>query len=233
MHIAICDDNVADRKQTERLMGREADKWINEGNPLYIYTYGSLESLVANFMKFDAVFIDITQSNEMGTLEAVDYLKKQGLESNYIITSSTIDENTEGLPDMVDVLCKPFSNAGLHEILTIIDARRDPFDSRIELRGEHETVYAKEDDILYAEKDGFKCIVTLNDGSKLEVHDSLKVFYDEIIDLHDCYEYANGKYIVNAHHIVSFEKGKLTMTDGSLISVSFGNKKYIKKIMAE
>ena len=26
MHIAICDDNIADRKQTERLLGRESDR---------------------------------------------------------------------------------------------------------------------------------------------------------------------------------------------------------------
>ena len=28
MHIAVCDDDIAQRKQTERLLGREADKWI-------------------------------------------------------------------------------------------------------------------------------------------------------------------------------------------------------------
>ena len=28
MYIAICDDNIADRKQMERLLMREADKYI-------------------------------------------------------------------------------------------------------------------------------------------------------------------------------------------------------------
>ena len=36
MHIAICDDNIADRKQTERLLKREADKMRAEGEMLYI-----------------------------------------------------------------------------------------------------------------------------------------------------------------------------------------------------
>lgn len=39
MHIAVCDDDIAQRKQTERLLGREADKWIAEGDQVYTYSY--------------------------------------------------------------------------------------------------------------------------------------------------------------------------------------------------
>lgn len=57
MHIAVCDDDIAQRKQTERLLGRETDKWIVEGDQVYTYSYGSEESLLDNFMQFDAIFL--------------------------------------------------------------------------------------------------------------------------------------------------------------------------------
>ena len=38
MHIAICDDNVADRKQLERLLKRESDK-----RAPFILTYAKLK----------------------------------------------------------------------------------------------------------------------------------------------------------------------------------------------
>ncbi len=36
MHLAVCDDNIADRKQTERLLGRESDQRINSTGVLYV-----------------------------------------------------------------------------------------------------------------------------------------------------------------------------------------------------
>ena len=36
MHIAICDDNIADRKHLERLLSRESDKRMGTPNLLWI-----------------------------------------------------------------------------------------------------------------------------------------------------------------------------------------------------
>lgn len=46
MHIAICDDNVADRKQLERLLKRESDKQYGIREPFYIDSYGNAEALM-------------------------------------------------------------------------------------------------------------------------------------------------------------------------------------------
>ena len=40
MHIAICDDNIADRKHLERLLSRESDKRMGTPNLLYVDSYG-------------------------------------------------------------------------------------------------------------------------------------------------------------------------------------------------
>ncbi len=36
MHLAICDDHMADRKQMERLLGRESDRRMNTTGVLYV-----------------------------------------------------------------------------------------------------------------------------------------------------------------------------------------------------
>ena len=36
MHVAICDDNVADRKHLERLLSREADKKAGTSDNIFV-----------------------------------------------------------------------------------------------------------------------------------------------------------------------------------------------------
>ena len=44
MHLAVCDDHLVDRKQMERLLGRESDRRIHTTGVLYIDSFGSQES---------------------------------------------------------------------------------------------------------------------------------------------------------------------------------------------
>ena len=46
MHVALCDDNTADRKQSERLLQRESLNRISVTGPLYVDSYGNAESLL-------------------------------------------------------------------------------------------------------------------------------------------------------------------------------------------
>ena len=56
MHIAVCDDNGADRKQLERLLSRESDKRMETTGNLYVTSYGNPESLLQNPRQFDVFF---------------------------------------------------------------------------------------------------------------------------------------------------------------------------------
>ena len=60
MHIAICDDNIADRKQSERLLSRESDKRIHTTGNLYVDSYGNVEALLKSPQRYDLFFIDMT-----------------------------------------------------------------------------------------------------------------------------------------------------------------------------
>ena len=47
MHIAVCDDNVADRKQLERLLKRESDKRAASTGIIYTDSFGNSTSLLS------------------------------------------------------------------------------------------------------------------------------------------------------------------------------------------
>ena len=59
MHLAICDDHMADRKQMERLLGRESDRRLNTTGVLYVDSFGSKESILTTPMIYDAIFMDM------------------------------------------------------------------------------------------------------------------------------------------------------------------------------
>ena len=53
MHLAICDDHMADRKQMERLLGRESDRRLNTTGVLYVDSFGSKESILVTPMIYE------------------------------------------------------------------------------------------------------------------------------------------------------------------------------------
>ena len=53
MHLAVCDDNIADRKQMERLLGRESDRRLNTTGILYMDSFGNKEAILTTPMIYD------------------------------------------------------------------------------------------------------------------------------------------------------------------------------------
>ena len=66
MHIAVCDDNIADRKQMERLLGRASDRRLHTTGVLYIDSYGNVEAALRPPMLYDAFFLAIANSPGKG-----------------------------------------------------------------------------------------------------------------------------------------------------------------------
>ena len=58
MHIAICDDIIADRKQLERLLSRESDRRIKTTGNLYLESFGGIAALTHATMINDLFVID-------------------------------------------------------------------------------------------------------------------------------------------------------------------------------
>lgn len=231
MHIAVCDDNIADRKQMERLMGREADKWIAAGDPLYSFSYGSASSLFDNFMQFDAVFIDMKETEGISTKDVLDKLYELGAMGLMVIMDE--QENYPDLGEKVVFLPKPIQPAGLHETLVKAKENAGTHENLIELRGEEATLYVKEREIIRSEQNGHYTTVYLTEGRSIKFHGQAYTLYEEVADLHPEFVMPGSKTMINIRHVTHLSTFKAFLDDGSSFLVSGSIMKYIRKIMAD
>ncbi len=182
MHIAICDDNIADRKQLERLLKRESDNRRGDGEPFYIDGYGNPESLMRSPMLYEAFFIDMTKEKKNGYDIAMDLIH-MGVTVPIVLCISTIQYQEMDLPDNCFCLAKPIRVDELRAILNTILTVNSNKIPHIELRAKEETLYVLEQDIMYICADGRHIHVYLQDGKVVEVAETLTSFYEEISHL--------------------------------------------------
>ena len=199
MHIAICDDNIADRKQLERLLKRESDKLGDTREPFYIDGYGNPEMVMGSPMLYSAFFIDMTASTKNGYEIAMDLIHI-GVTVPIILCISKINYKEFDLPDNCYFLQKPILLEELNNILQIILNAFDNKVPHIEIRTEKETLYALENDIMYIVSDGHFSKIHLKDETVLEVADSIENFYEENQQM-TCFLPVSYKTIVNVAYI--------------------------------
>lgn len=169
MHIAVCDDNVADRKQLERLLKRESDKRAASTGIIYTDSFGNSTALLSNPMQYDAFYIDMCLTEGTTGTDVVNALTAQGVNAPIILCCSKINYREQTYPENVIFLDKPIKVAELAQSIDHaleIMAKAVPL---IELREDEDTIYVTEPDILYAEEEGRNVIVTLKDGRTVKV----------------------------------------------------------------
>ncbi len=167
MHLAICDDNIAHRKQTERLLERESDRRIAQGRAFYVESFGSASSLLYAPRIFDALFLDLTAPGA-DALEVVRRLRADGSDIPVIFCCST--HNYREMPDLPSncfFLDKPLLVAELSAMIDQVITIRDSRVHTIEFRNHTETFYLTEPEILWAVpcEDGRHVSIHLTDGT--------------------------------------------------------------------
>ena len=90
MHLAVCDDNIADRKQTERLLGRESDRRINTTGVLYVDSFGNRNAILSTPMIYDGLFMDMVEDG-CNAAEIARELRKAGSRLPIIFCCSKIN----------------------------------------------------------------------------------------------------------------------------------------------
>lgn len=177
MHIAVCDDNIADRIQTERLLGRESDAHINTTGNFYIDSYGNVEAIMRSPMIYDLFLIDLNDLDEskINGAELAYQLIDLGVTAPIVLCSSVIDYEAfvKGHPhktyDNLIYLKKPLIKADLHDVLEnalAIKAKEVP---RLEFRDESTTLYVTEDEILYGYREGNYMHILTTDKREVSV----------------------------------------------------------------
>lgn len=228
MHIAICDDNVADRKQLERLLQRESDKQYGIREPFYIDSYGNAQALMRSPMLYDAFFIDMTASSKNGYEVAMELIHA-GVTVPIVLCISTINYRDFNLPDNCHFLEKAIRLNELCDMLDMLITACDNKTPHIEIRTESDTHYVSEKDIMYAVQ-GAHTLIYLSDDRILEINDTLANFYDEIRNML-CFFPVSYKAIVNAAYVSQISPCSIQTKNGRKFFLHPAFHKYAKHIM--
>ena len=214
MHIAICDDNVADRKQLERLLKRESDKRASTTGILYADSYGNASALLANPMQYDAFYIDVCKTEGITGNEIVRQLLAKGVNAPIVLCCSAINYREDSFPENVIFLDKPIKTADLSLSIDHAQKIKDQAKPMIELRDDKVTFYVSEPDILYAIEESETTFVTLTDGKKVHISGTALNFFSQV-ESYPVFLAPTPKSVVNGRHIEKFAFRKIIMDDGT------------------
>lgn len=213
MHIAICDDNVADRKQLERLLKRESEKRASISGVFYVDSFGHSDKLLNNPMQYDVFFIDMCKGNITG-IDVLNSLKALVSTAPVVLCSSEINYREYDTCDRVLFLDKPIRTSELSGILDKAQELANAAEPVIELREEQKTYYVKEEDIMYAVKSGRNMIITLANSQQVIVATSPLNLYSQL-ETHKTFFAPSPKTILNGRHIDKILFHRIIMRDGA------------------
>lgn len=176
MHLAICDDNIADRKQMERLLGRESDRRIHTSGVFYVDSYGNKDAILSTPMIYDGIFIDMSQ-NGQDAVEIACGLRENSENLSVVFCCSTYDyRKLPGLPKGSLFLDKPIQTGELTKMCDELLSRLDSLEERLEYRTVTETLYLEEGEILHALPEERFVRLHLQDGRAYQITGDMASF---------------------------------------------------------
>lgn len=206
---------MADRKQMERLLGRESDKRIPTTGVLYIDSYGNKEAILTTPMIYDALFLDMCADGS-DSIELANALREAGYALPIIFCSSKTNyRSSAGLPANCFFLDKPINPDKLSSMIDTLLAITKKQIQKIEFRSLTETFYLTEDDIMYASPEGRTTILRLMDGQE-------RLAASELVNLAFSLGFEKNSKILNhplwgSGTIRINRSGKLILIDSALI----------------
>ena len=236
MHIAICDDNVADRKQMERLLARESDKRKGDTGVFYVSSFGNPEVLGKSPMQYNLFFIDMVAEEPDGLAFAME-LVRAGVAAPIVLCVSSVDYESlyrqlDHPPENISFIEKPIRTAELSFLLDDAIARQAELPPVIELRTEKETLYLQEKDIVCACNVARFVEVSLADGRVIQITDTLANFYDQVF-VYSAFFMISKKAFINVNYIDKCTLLKVTLQNGRSLMVSpefsLDLKKYLRQ----
>lgn len=218
MHIAICDDNMADRHQLERLLKRESDRRSGTTGILYADSFGNAQALLHNPMQYDVFYIDVCAAGETAGRKIVDELTALGIHAPIVMCCSAVNYREQKFPGNVLFLDKPIRAEDLSRSIDHALQLKQQAPAMIELREDKDTLYVTEEKIVYAVESARHVTVTLTDGRKIITNTTAENLFGQI-EKHPVFFAPTAKVIVNARYIEKLGFHKITMRDKTVFKV--------------
>lgn len=220
MHVAICDDNVADRRHMERLLSRESDKRAGTPNILYIDSYGDKDHFLRTPLKYNIVFMDMT-AREGLVEEILAGLEEQGYHAPLVLYSSTVDYTAiPNLPDYVVHAKKPYLPEPLPELLALGD--RNVLGNVVTIQVHQKTVlqHVPKNEIMYAVPDSTgRYSLYLTNNTAVEIDEDISMLR-HIFEPFDELCLVNKTCFANFRYVSEVLPLSLFMQDYHKISIS-------------
>ena len=219
MHVAICDDNVADRKHLERLLSRESDKRAGTPNILYVDSYGEKMHFLANPLKYNLIFMDM--SSEPGIVEfSLEHLEEMGYHPPLALYSDKIDYTAlPNLPDYVVHARKPYIPDPLPEFLALGDANVSGHVVSISVHKNSVLIHVPKYMILYALEGARTCTLYLTDNTTIDVDEKIDELR-QIFEPYEEFERVNKNSIANFKYVNTVTPVALVMQDNKELKIS-------------
>ncbi len=219
MYIAVLADNIADRKQTERLLGRANDVLANETGTLYIDSYGDAQSLMRAPMKYELFFLDIYGAEDHGR-SVIDALKSANVPGKIaLVLPEDIPFSYQNAIEGLLTIQKPLITTTLHQLIK--DAHKEQIQTvvpKVEIRSENETYYVPLEQIIYAQEINHFVYVHLDNGSTLTMLGEIRDFY-RWVNNHKEFVHIKKDTVLNLNHVISSSKKEYHMSNGEVITL--------------
>lgn len=227
MHIAVCMDDAADRKQLERLLGRSADARLRRDSsiPFYIQSYGSIEAILSRPFMYDLFFIDILKCT-MDSVQLIHELRNRGVTAVIVLCPDKVDLSDRlTKEDNCLILRQPILVRELDEVMDIAVEYVKNKVPRLSVRTGSDTVYLTQDEFLFAQKNKDSITVFAADGRNITVKESLKNFYERAV-IFEKIKPVSDTMIVNSDYVESTGFASVTLKDHRKYRAS---RNYLKK----
>lgn len=229
MHIAVYDDNIADRKQLERLLGRESDKRIKTTGNLYIDSHGNFESLLHAPMQYELFFVDCHTTDKNG-MDVARMLRKSGVTAPIVMCSGETDYTAfSAAPELLLHIKKPIQKEALSAIIDEALEIHTHVERPITIQGEKETIYLHERDILYANEYNHTMHIHTASG---KVHSMLGRVLDLIVTLeeHPHFYRTEKACIINLTHVSEVRFGKIVFDTQEKLNFPFWQTEHVRRL---
>ncbi len=233
IYIAICDNNIADRKQLERLLEREKDKRLRENyDVLYIDSFGSEDALMTTPVKYDIFFVDLTKGASNG-MDIAKKIRARGIGSPIVLCESTVSYNSYvNAPEDIIYIEKPVNPGQISHLIDVAGEWVKKKSPLIEVRCKDSTRFIRHDELVRAYPLGkFSTRLCLSGQEFIDMADSISSLSKQC-RTYNCFIYCK-KEIVNIYHIRSADNNTFRLSNGDTVSYSRLQRNNIIKTMAE
>ena len=226
MRIAVFDDNIADRRHTERLLKRESDRIHGLGAESFVIDcYGNPDKLYSMADTYDIFLIDQAEVPEETGMDIARALRAQGVLNPVILMCGRIDY--QALAEDNDTnfyyLNKPFEQEALTDMVSLCGEHLVKRVGAIELRGDVETLHVTSSEILYAcEAERGYLTVALEGREPIRIMSDAPTLFELIMNTKKdpAIVAVSPKSFLNKNHIVKMGLFSARMRDGKKLTFS-------------